>query len=193
MKVVAINGSARRDGNTAMLVNMVLDELIAAGIETELIQLAGQPMHGCTACYKCYKNLDSRCILGSDRFNEYFTKLVDADGIILASPVYVSDITPELKALIDRSALVARCNGHLLKRKVGAAVVAVRRGGAIHALDTIHHFYQIVNMYSVGSSYWGFGFGKDIGEVANDEEGVRAMRDLGANMAWLLKRIAGAA
>ena len=190
MKVVAINGSARRDGNTAILLNMVFEELHAAGIETELIQLAGQPIHGCTACYKCYKNLDRRCVLNNDRFNEIFAKLASADGIILGSPVYVSDITPELKALIDRSALVARCNGHLLKRKVGAAVVAVRRGGEIHALDSIHHFFQIVNMYSVGSSYWGFGFGKNIGEVVHDEEGVQAMRDLGQNMAWLLGKLA---
>jgi multimeric flavodoxin WrbA len=190
MRVVAVNGSARRDGNTAILINLVCEELHAAGIETELIQLGGQPLHGCTACYKCFERHDGRCSISSDRFNEILAKLVAADGMILGSPVYVSDVTPELKALIDRAALVSRANEHLFKRKVGAAVAAVRRGGAIHALDTIHHFYQLSHIYSVGSSYWNFAFGRNIGEVASDAEGLQTMRDLGQNMAWLLNKLA---
>jgi multimeric flavodoxin WrbA len=191
MKVVAFNGSARRDGNTAILVRRVFRELEAAGIETELVQLAGERLRGCTACYRCFTNQDRRCAVDDDRLNEHLEKMIAADGIILASPTYFSDVTAETKALIDRAGFVARANDHLFRRKVGAAVVAVRRGGAIHAFDSINHFLLISQMIVPGSIYWNLGFGREKGEVENDEEGLRTMEVLGQNMAWLLGKTTG--
>ena len=190
MKVVAFNGSARRDGNTAILVRRVFSELEKEGIETELVQLAGQPIHGCAACGQCYKNRDQRCAVKNDIVNECIEKMRAADGIILASPTYFADVTSEMKALIDRAGYVARANNDMLQRKVGAAVVAVRRAGSIHAFDTINHFFLISEMIVPGSIYWNMGFGREKGDVQRDEEGLRTMTVLGENMAWLLKRLA---
>ncbi len=188
MKVVAFNGSARKDGNTAILVKAALAELESAGIETELIQLAGQRIRGCTACYGCVKNKDRRCVVTDDRVNEYIEKMIEADGIILASPTYFADLTAELKALIDRAGLVVRVNGDLLQRKIGAAVVAVRRAGSIHVFDSINHFFLISQMVIPGSSYWNVGIGRQIGDVESDGEGLDTMKTLGRNMAWLLQK-----
>lgn len=189
MKVVGINGSARKDGNTAILIRRVFDELEKEGIETELIQLAGKKVRGCTACMKCRENLDKHCSVKNDFFNNCFDKMLEADGIILGSPTYFSDLTAEMKALIDRAGYVSKGNGDLLKRKVGAAVSAVRRAGAIHTLDSINHLFFISQMIVPGSSYWNIGIGREKGEVAADEEGMNTMQVLGQNMAWLLKKI----
>jgi multimeric flavodoxin WrbA len=189
MKVVAFNGSARKDGNTAILVRHVFTELEKEGIETELINLAGKQIYGCKACLQCFANKDRQCVTKKDDVNEYVQKMADADGIILASPTYFTDVTTEMKALIDRAGLVIRANDNLLKRKVGAAVVAVRRAGSIHVFDTINHFFTISEMIIPGSCYWNMGFGREIGEVNSDEEGMRTMFVLGQNMAWLLKKI----
>ena len=191
MKVVAFNGSARKDGNTAILLNYVLGELQKEGIETEMLQLAGQKIHGCIACYKCFKNKDKQCAVKDDVANDCIGKMAEADGIILGSPTYFSDVTSEMKALIDRAGLVARANGDMFRRKVGAAVVAVRRGGEIHAFDSMNHFFLIEQMIVPGSIYWNMGFGREKGEVEKDEEGIRTMKNLGQNMAWLLKKIRG--
>ncbi len=191
MKVIAFNGSARKDGNTALLVTYVFDELKAEGIETELVQLAGKPIQGCKACYTCFEKKDQRCIQKNDFVNECIEKMIEADGIILASPTYFADISSELKALIDRAGMVAKANDDLFKRKIGAAIVAVRRAGSIHAFDSINHFFFISQMIVPGSNYWNMGFGRDKGEVQKDEEGVQIMKTLGKNMAWLLKRIQG--
>ena len=188
MKVIAINGSARKDGNTADLVRRVFEALEAEGIETEMIQLAGKTLRGCTACMKCFENKDGRCAVTGDVVNECIEKMVAADGIILASPTYFADVTAEMKALIDRAGLVSRANGFLFRRKIGAAVIAVRRGGEIHAFDTINHFFFISQMIVPGSNYWNFGFGLKPGDVADDEEGLETMKVLGENMAWLLKK-----
>ena len=190
MKVVAFNGSARRDGNTAILVRLVLAELESEGIATEMMQLAGLVLPCCTACYRCADLKDQRCSVTGDILNECLAKMLMADGIILASPTYVADITPNMKALIDRASIVSRANGRMLRRKAGAGVVAVRRAGAIHAFDSLNHFFQVNEMMIVGSSYWNIGIGRNIGEVEQDEEGVQTMRDLGRNLAWLLKRTA---
>jgi multimeric flavodoxin WrbA len=189
MKVVAFNGSARKDGNTAILIRRVLAALEAEGIETELVQLAGKAIRGCTACMKCVEKLDGRCVIEKDVVNECIAKMVAADGIILGSPTYFADVTAEMKALIDRAGFVTRANGDLLRRKVGAAVVAVRRGGSIHAFDTMNHFFQIGQMVIASSIYWNMGIGRQIGEVEQDEEGLKTMQVLGENMAWLLKKI----
>lgn len=190
MKVVAFNGSARKDGNTALLIRHVFSELEAAGIETELVQLAGKPLRGCTACMQCWERKDGRCVIGGDIVNEALQKMVAADGIILGSPTYFADVTAEMKALIDRCGMVNRANGDLLQRKVGAGVVAVRRGGSMHALQTLQNFFLIGQMIIPGSSYWNVAFGRTIGEVEQDAEGVQTMRTLGRNMAWLLGKLA---
>ncbi len=189
MKVVAFNGSARKDGNTAMLVRKVFEPLQAEGIETELVQFAGLTIRGCQACYVCQKKQNRECSNGDDVVNACIAKMVEADGIILASPTYFTDVSTELKALIDRAGTVCRTNGNLLARKVGAAVVAVRRAGAIHAFDTINHFFLINGMMVPGSSYWNIGIGRAKGEVEGDAEGLQTMAHLGENMAWLLKRL----
>jgi len=189
MKVVAFNGSARKDGNTAILINHALEELEKQCIQTEMIQLSGQRIRGCTACYKCFDNKDKKCAVAEDAMNEYIARMLEADGIILASPTYFADVSAELKALIDRAGLVARANDNMLRRKVGAAIVAVRRAGAIHAFDTINHFFLIGEMIIPGSSYWNVGLGLKKGDAQNDEEGLQTMQQLGRNMAWLLKKI----
>jgi len=190
MKVIAFNGSARRNGNTAILIGEVFSELQEEGIETEMVQLAGKTIRGCTACGKCFDSQDKRCAIDNDFANECIEKMVAADGIILASPTYFADVTAEIKALIDRAGYVARANRDILRRKIGAAVVAVRRTGAIHAFDTLNHFFLISEMIVPGSSYWNIGIGRAIGDVKQDEEGLETMRILGRNMAWLLKKTA---
>jgi multimeric flavodoxin WrbA len=189
MKVIAFNGSARRDGNTAILIQAVFGELEREGIHTELVQLAGRRIQGCKACLRCRRNRDQRCAVDDDVVNECIEKMIEADGIILGSPTYFADLTAEMKALIDRSGFVAGANGNLFKRKVGAAVVAVRRAGSIHVFDSINHFFLITQMIVPGASYWNLGVGREKGDVAEDEEGIRTMEVLGQNMAWLMKRL----
>jgi multimeric flavodoxin WrbA len=159
------------------------------GIETELIQLSGSKIHGCIACMKCFENKDKRCSVKDDIINDCIGKMLDADGIILGSPTYFANVSTEMKALIDRAGMVSRANGDMLARKVGAAVVAVRRAGAIHVFNSINHFFFIGQMIVPGSSYWNLGMGRQKGEVESDEEGIQTMKVLGINMAWLLKKL----
>jgi multimeric flavodoxin WrbA len=189
IKVVAFNGSARKGGNTAILLRYVLKELENEGIQTELIEMSGAKIHGCRACYKCSANKDRRCSHDDDICNAYIEKMDQADGILLGSPTYVADVTPEIKALMDRACLVSKSNGGIFRRKVGAAVVAVRRMGAMHAYDTLNHFFLISEMIIPGSSYWNIGIGREIGDVEKDEEAIQTMKILGKNMAWLLKKV----
>ena len=189
LKVVAFNGSARKDGNTAILVNEVFRALKKEKIKTELVPLAGKKIRGCIACGKCFEKQDKMCAIKADIANECIGKMLDADGIILASPTYFADVSAEMKALIDRAGYVAKANDDMFRRKVGASVVAVRRGGAIHAFDTMNHFFFISQMVVPGSSYWNVGLGHAAGEVSEDEEGLRTMKVLGENMAWVLKKL----
>jgi len=191
MKVVAFNGSSRKDGNTAILLNYVLDELKKEEIETELIQLSGETLSGCIACYRCAENKDQRCAVVKDKVNEYIGKMQGSQGVLLGSPTYVSDMTANMKALIERSSIVSRNNGGLFKRKVGAAVIAVRRAGSTHVLSSINYFFLINEMIIPGSSYWNMGIGRTPGDVENDAEGIETMKTLGQNMAWLLRKIHG--
>jgi multimeric flavodoxin WrbA len=189
MKVVAFNGSARKDGNTAILLKAVLDEIVKEGIETELVQLAGESLQGCIACYKCWENKDRKCSVNTDNLNRYLGKIVEADGVVLGSPVYFTDVTANMKALIERCGFVSVGNGGLFKRKVGASVVAARRAGAVRTFDTLNHLFLHGQMIIAGSTYWNLGIGRDPGQVKGDEEGIRTMKTLGENMAWLLRKL----
>jgi multimeric flavodoxin WrbA len=189
MKVVAFNGSARAKGNTAVLLNTALDELRKEGIETELVELAGKSIPGCRACYKCFERADGHCVVTGDIVNECIDRMRAADGILLGSPTYFSDVSAAMKALIERAGMTSRANGNMLKRKVGAGVVAVRRTGAMHAFSSLNFFFLIGEMIVVGSEYWNVGIAREPGEAEKDAEGLQTMRVLGQNMAWLLKKL----
>ena len=191
MRVVAFNGSPRKEGNTYLLIQRVFEELKIEGIETEYVHIGGKPLRGCTACFKCTENKDKKCVLPDDGLSGYVAKMEQAEGIILASPVYFSNVTAEMKALIDRAGFVSIANGGLLKRKVGAAVVAVRRAGATIVYSDLNFFFGIHGMIVPGSSYWNLGIGRSAGDVLKDEEGLKTMETLGKNMAWLLKKLYG--
>jgi multimeric flavodoxin WrbA len=186
MKVVGFNGSPRKDGNTSILIRRVFNELNKQGIETELVELADKQIHGCIACYKCMKNKDRKCAVKDDAANEYIEKMLGADGIILGSPTYFYDVTPEMKALTDRTGYVARANGKMFKNKIGGTVVAVRRAGAVHAMDTMNYFFLAGEMILVGRA---IAFGMEKGDVEKDEEGMLLLKSLGERMAWLLKKL----
>ncbi|MBP2627554.1 MAG: iron-sulfur flavoprotein [Firmicutes bacterium] len=189
MNVLGINGSPRKDGNTAILIRTIFKELNEQGIDTELIQFSDVTIKGCVACGGCMIHQSKRCVIKNDDFNECFAKMVSADGIILGSAVYSADVTSQTKALIDRASMVLAANKGLFKHKVGAAVVAARRGGAMSAVDTLHHFLHSKEMFLVGSTYWNMVYGREIGEVEQDKEGIANMKNIGQNMAWILKRI----
>ena len=189
MKVVAFNGSPRKNGNTHLLIEKVFDVLHRQGIETESVQVGGKALRGCIACMKCTEKQDKQCAFSDDGLNDYVRMMIGAEGILLGSPVYFGTVASGMKALIERAGFVSRANGNLLKRKVGAAVIAVRRAGALMAYSDINFFFGINEMIVPGSSYWNLAIGRNIGEVLNDEEGLKTMETLGENMAWLLKKL----
>jgi multimeric flavodoxin WrbA len=187
MKAVAINGSPRKGGNTEILLRKVLEPLSSAGWDTEFIQLGGRMIKGCTACYKCFSTKDRRCGVKLDVFNGCLDSMLAANAIILGTPTYFTDVSTEMKALLDRAGIVSLANDGLLRGKIGAAVVAVRRGGGTHAFDTINHMFLMSGAIVPGSTYWNLGFGLEKGDVSGDEEGLRNMEDLGRTIAWLGK------
>jgi len=189
MKVVAFCGSGRKESNTSLLLKSVLKPLTEAGAETETIELAGNEVRGCMACFVCFMEKNGSCVLKKDIINDCIAKMAAADAIILGSPAYFADVSSEMKALIDRSGMVSLANGGMYRRKIGAAVVAVRRAGAIHAFDTMNHFFLASQMIVVGSNFYNIGIGPEKGEVVDDEEGLETMRQLGENMVWLLEKI----
>jgi len=189
MKVTAFNGSPRPNGNTAQSLRIVLAELDKEGIETELVQLGGKKVFGCLDCRMCAKNRDRRCARKDDDMNDFLAKLYNSDGVLIGSPTYYGNVTPEVKALIDRAGIVSGANGGLLRHKVGAAVIAVRRGGAVSVYSAINNFFAITEMIIPGSTYWNFMFGLNPSDVLNDQEGMNNMKNLAHNMAWLLKKI----
>lgn len=189
MYALAINGSPRKQGNTELLLKEVLSELKSAGWETELEKVGGTAIRGCIACEKCFENKDNECSVKKDKFNTIFSKMLKADAMILGSPTYFAAVSADLKALIERAGYVAYANGHAFSGKIGTAVVAVRRGGATHAYDTINHMFQMSRMIIPCSTYWNMGFGLGKGEVLKDEEGLANMRHLGKSIDWLAKAI----
>lgn len=189
MRVVAINGSPRKQGNTDLLLRTALEPFTKAGADIEFVELAGHAIRGCTACYICFHKQNGKCILTKDLVNDCIAKMAAADVILLGSPNYFTDVTSEMKALIDRCGMVGRANGNLFRRKLGAAVVASGRAGAIHAFDTMNHFFLINQMVIIGSTYLNIGLGQEKGEVVDDQDGLEAMRQLGDNMLWILKKL----
>lgn len=189
MKVLAINSSARKDGNTAILINTMFEELSKEGIETEMIQLSGKIIEPCKACFSC--GGQKNCIHKNDAFQEIFKKMLQADGVILGSPVYTANISSNMQAFLERASVVTDMNrsGNMFQHKVGAAVTAARRGGALNALDAMNHFFMLQNMFVVGSFYWSMAYGQMPGDVQKDEEGLNTMKALGENMAYLLKAL----
>ncbi|QJB57118.1 flavodoxin family protein [Pseudodesulfovibrio sp. zrk46] len=185
MKVIAVNGSPRKGGNTDNMLKHALDHMEKAGWETEFVQLGGRNIRGCMACGKCWENKDFKCIVNNDIFNEIMEKMLEADAIILGSPTYFSDVSAELKALLDRSGMVALANDRAFAGKIGTAVVAVRRGGGIHVFDTINHMYLMSQMIVPGATYWNLGRGLDKGEVLDDPEGLDNMKTMAETIDWL--------
>ena len=185
MKALAINGSPRKGGNTEIMLRKALEPIAAEGHETEYIQVGGTRIRGCTACGSCGKTKNRRCVFDDDVFNATFAKMAEADAILIGSPSYFADMTSETKALIDRAGYVSLANGGVLRRKIGAAVVAERRGGAVHVMDSINHLFLMNEMIVPGSTYWNFGMGAAAGAVLNDEEGLLNMKNLGEQIAWL--------
>ena len=189
MKVLGINDSARKDGNTAIIMNKVFEELNKQGIETELIQFAGQVIEPCKACWAC--GGQKNCVHRKDIFREIFDKMMVADGILFGSPVYSANISAGMQAFLERAAVVCDMNCGSLnnKYKVGASVVALRRGGALSAVDAMNHFFMSQEMIIVGSTYWNMVYGQMPGDVLKDEEGLKNMQNLGENMAYVLHKL----
>lgn len=189
MKIVAFNGSPRKGGNTELMIQEVFKPLKEAGIECELVQIGGKSLRGCSSCYSCFKNKNGKCIIKTDAMNEYIAKAMEADAIILASPTYYGSVSAEMKAFMDRLGLVTISVGRVLTRKIGAAVISVRRGGAVTVFDELNRFMLGSGMIVPGSTYWNFGIGEEPGEVLQDDEGMRNMKDLGLQLAWLMKSL----
>ena len=187
MKVIAINGSPRKEGNTYHALNMVGKELTAEGIDFEIIHIGHKVIHGCLACNNCSKNRDEKCVIKTDEVNDWIQKMKEADGLIISSPVYYAGIPGTMKCFLDRVFYVAGSNGNLFRHKVGAAVVAVRRTGGSVTFDSLNHYLTYSEMILATSSYWNVIHGTGPGEVENDAEGVQIMQTLGKNMAWILK------
>lgn len=187
MRVVAFNGSPRKEGNTFQALKMVTDELVKEGIDVEIIHVGNQMIKGCLACGACRRNKDEKCVITGDSVNEWIQKMITADGILLGTPVYFSGIAGTMKAFLDRAFYVA--NTGVLRHKVGASVVAVRRSGGIPTFNQLNNYINYAEMVMPSTNYWNVIHGAMAGEVQNDEEGKQIMRVLGKNMAWLLKCI----
>jgi multimeric flavodoxin WrbA len=185
MLAVAVNGRPHKNGNTAELLHLVLRPLQEAGWESKLLQVGGSGIKPCRACFKCHKLKNNSCSLEADRFNEIMPELVKADAIILGSPTYFGNLTPEMKSLIDRAGIVSMGNGRLFQGKIGAGVAAVRRAGAVAVVDAMNRFFFLSSMIVPGSTYWNMAYGLMPGEALKDEEGVNNMTHLGRMIAWL--------
>lgn len=189
MKIIAFNGSPRKGGNTELLINEVFKPMVEAGIECEIVQIGGLCLRGCSACYHCFKTKDGKCVIKTDKMNEILAKVHEADAIILASPTYYGSVSAEMKAFMDRLGLTSIGMGRSLTRKIGAAVISVRRGGAVPVFDELNRFMLGSGMIVPGSTYWNFGMGEEPGDVMNDKEGIRNMLDLGIQLTWLMKSL----
>ncbi len=188
MKVVAFNGSPHKEGNTFHGIKMVAGELKKEGIEVEIIHVGNKAIRGCLACNGCVRNQDEKCII-KDEVNEWIQKMKEADGIILGSPVHYAAIGGTMKSFLDRAFYVTSVNKSMLRHKVGASVVAVRRAGGIPTFDQLNNYINYSEMLMPASNYWNVINGTAPGEAEQDEEGKQIMSVLGKNMAWLMKLV----
>lgn len=189
MKVIAFNGSPHRNGNTYRALEVALEEVAQEGLETELVQMGCEEVAPCQACGMCGQRKNRRCKRTDDKVNDWVERMTAADGIIIGSPVYFGSMSAQTKAFIDRAGYVNRANGNLFRHKVGASVAVNRRAGALATFQEINNFFLIGEMVVVGSTYWNVVTAARPGDADQDEEGLRTMRDLGRNMAWLIKKI----
>jgi multimeric flavodoxin WrbA len=187
MKVVAIKGSPRKNGNTAFALNVIGTILREEGVDFEIIDVGGKYIRGCLACNKCSENKDGKCVTTADMLNDSLAKMKEADGIIIASPVYYAGIAGTMKCFLDRAFFVAASNGGWFRHKVGASVVAVRRAGSSMTFNALNHYLSISEMLIASSNYWNVIHGLLPGDAAKDEEGIQTMKMLAKNMAWMLK------
>ena len=191
MKIVAINGSPRKNGNTTQLLEVVRREVEAAGVEFQVFQ-PGPKVHPCMACYHCLNTGTLRCVQTDDMVNDIIAACIEADGILLASPVYHGGIAGGMKCVLDRLMLAAGCGDNQLCRKVGGALCTLRRSGGMETYQQLLGTMDAMEMIIVTSDYWGAVHGADPGEALQDTEGVEVAAKLGRNMAWTVKALAAA-
>lgn len=191
MKALAICGSARAAGNTEILLRKCLSTLDAEGVPGELIRLCEKRIVPCNACANCFRNKDKKCVITDDAFHEVFNKMLEAEIIILGSPVYFGSATADITALLDRAGYVSRANGNLFSRKLGGPVVVARRAGQNFTYAQLMFWFMINDMVMPGSTYWNIGFGAAIGEVNNDTEAIETVTRFAQNLAWLAKKLYG--
>jgi multimeric flavodoxin WrbA len=189
MKITAFNGSPRPKGNTYHALKMVTDELEKEGMATEIIHVGDKTIKGCIACGYCFRHRNETCVTKDDEVNGWIQQMKNSDGIIIGSPVYFSGIGGTMKSFLDRAFFVSAVNGQLMRHKVGASVVAVRRSGGITVFNQLNHFLNYAEMILPASNYWNIIHGMKPGEALLDEEGTQIMRVLGKNMAWTLKLV----
>lgn len=183
MKILAINGSSRKQGNIGDMIDIVLSELSGQGHQVDKIDLAGHTINPCKACFACAGKRN--CVFSDDIFREVYERMADADVIIMGSPTYSADVSSTLKAVIERASVVSDTNPGMFSHKIGAGIAVGRRAG----IDTINRFFLNKEMFIVGSTYWNIAYGRLPGEALKDAEGVETMRNLGKNILWLLSRI----
>ncbi len=191
MKVLGISGSPRPGGNTDILVKLALEVVAQEGIDTEFLSLADRPVKPCMACRGCVTADGFRCVQEDPAFDGIIERFMAADGFLVGSPVYFGSATPQTMALLDRVGYVARMKENFLRRKVGAAIVVARRAGQNFTFAQLNYFFLINEMIVPGSRYWNVAFGLEKGDVLNDAEGLATVRTLAANVAWLMKKVAG--
>jgi len=189
MKTVAFNGSPNKEGNTYHAIKMVAAELEKEGVETEIVHVGNKVIRGCLACGQCVKKKNEQCVLPGDEVNDWIQKMKGADGIILGSPVHYAAMAGTMKSFLDRAFYVTSVNDGMLRHKVGASVVAVRRSGGLPTFDQLNNYLCYSEMLLPTSNYWNVIHGTRPGEVTQDEEGVQIMRVLGKNMAWLMQLV----
>lgn len=190
MKALAINGSPKKEGNTFLSIKTVMDDLQKEGFETEIVHIGGKPVRGCTDCKKCQENRDNKCVI-NDHIAEVIEKSIEADVIILGSPVYFSNVTPELKAFMDRGGRVFRANDYSLKHKIGAAIAVARRAGKNAVIADLNYFFLVEQMIVPGSMYWNGLIGKEPGDILNDKEGIENLHVLAGNISWIARKLHG--
>lgn len=186
MKVVAINGSPNKDGNTSMALQFVGNVLQKNGIDFEIIHVGHQNIRGCIACGKCRENKNEKCVFDTDIVNAAIQKMKHADGLIFGSPVYFSGVAGTMKCFMDRAFYVSGSNDNLFRHKVGATLVAARRAGGSASLDCLNHYLSLAEMIIASSNYWNIIHGQTAGQVEKDEEGVQTLEILGQKMLWLM-------